>query len=388
MVNINNSPKMLPLLVDLGVFRQERFLLVDVGCSGGIHDSWRFFKDQLEAYGFDPQKSEIAKLSAAEENPNVRYFAYWVGLHNGHEFLNRKRAQQLEDSSYAAYFNPWMRLSCTCAMQLLRQPQTPYLQQRDAMVATAGDNLTDQKISISKFVREAGIKNIDMIKIDTDGSDLEVAISCEDVVRECDVLGFMIEAGYIGSYRDTENNFPNIDRFMRKNGYCLFAMSVHRYSRADLPSQFEYPMLAKTVSGQPIWGDLVYFRDAASSEYPKIWARELSTTKLLKLACLFELFSLPDCAAELINKYSSKIADIVSPNKLLDLLTPPLHGESLSYEQYMKRFREDPYSFYPRAATASNLKNTPSNLSTSRKTHEKSSLEKRPSSYGMEGQKQ
>jgi len=341
-ININYGPKMLQYLVELEIFRQERFSLIDVGCSGGIHPAWRLFKDQLEAYGFDPKKIDCANLSNQEENPNVKYFACWVGLDEDHEFLKQKKTQLSENAAYFTYFNPWTRLSCWSA----EQSQSQSGQSKPTTSTDA--SLADRKISISQFVHDRGIRNIDLIKIDTDGTDLEVAISCEDIIRKCNLLGFMIESRYIGSFHDTESNFPNIDRFMRRNGFCLFAMSVHSYSRADLPAQFEYPMIAKTVSGQPMWGDLVYLRDAASPEYSTIWGSELSTVKLLKLACLFELFSLPDCTAELINKYSQRISNIVDTRKLLDLLTPPLNGKILSYEEYNKRFREEPTSFFPK----------------------------------------
>jgi len=343
-INFNYSPKMLRYLVELGVFRQERFSLIDVGCSGGIHPAWRLFKDQLEAYGFDPKKAECARLSKEEENPNMKYFACWVGLDEDHEFLKQKKAQESENPAIYSYFNQSKRTSSWSALQSEGRPGD----QPSAETAPAQEDLSDQRISIAQFVKRAGIQNIDMIKIDTDGSDLEVAVSCQDMLCECNVLGFMIESRYYGSFHDTVSNFANIDRFMRQNGFCLYAMSVHCYSRADLPMQFEYPLLASTVSGQPKWGDLVYFRDAASPEYSRIWDSELSTVKLLKLACAFELFSLPDCAAELINKYSGKIAEVINPTELLDRLTPPLDGVIASYEEYTRRFRENPYSFYPK----------------------------------------
>ena len=341
-ININYSPKMLQSLVEAAVFRQDRFSLIDVGCSGGIHPAWRLFKDQLEAYGFDPKKNECARLSKEEKNPNVKYFTYWVGLPDDHEFLKRKKTQELENPAIYSYFNPFKRASCWSALQ-------SEAQQACARKATPPrDDLSDQRIGIAQFVKDMGVENIDMIKIDTDGSDLEAAMSCQDIIRKCNVLGFMIESAYIHSFHDTVNSYANVDGFMKRNGFSLFAMSVHCYSRADLPMQFEYPMLAKTVSGQPIWGDLLYCRDAASPEYREIWKDELSTSKLLKLACVFELFSLPDCAAELINKHSQKISDTANPKKLLNLLTPPLNGKTLPYEEYTKRFREEPTSFFPK----------------------------------------
>ena len=43
----------------IGMFSSEPFVLIDVGCSGGISDYWRAFGKDLVAFGFDPQKSEL-----------------------------------------------------------------------------------------------------------------------------------------------------------------------------------------------------------------------------------------------------------------------------------------------------------------------------------------
>ena len=73
----------------------------------------------------------------------------------------------------------------------------------------------------------------------------------------------MIECYFTGSDDPTENSFHNVDAFMRQNGFPLYSLSINRYSRAALPAQFLYPALYQTGSGQPIWGDMVYFRDGA-----------------------------------------------------------------------------------------------------------------------------
>ena len=62
----------------------------------------------------------------------------------------------------------------------------------------------------------------------------------------------------------------------------------------------------------------------------------------MKLACLYEVFGLPDCAAELLLKIEQD--GLVEPaicRKLLDALVPS--GET--YEEYMRRFDDDPESF-------------------------------------------
>src|SRR5262245_27589779 len=90
----NYQAPMLRFLVARRVFAREPFFLVDVGCAGGIDTLWRVFGDQLAGIGFDPQQSEIARLRAAESNPNIKYVAALVGLDEEHEFHRRRRQSQ------------------------------------------------------------------------------------------------------------------------------------------------------------------------------------------------------------------------------------------------------------------------------------------------------
>ena len=185
------------------------------------------------------------------------------------------------------------------------------------------------------------------MKTDTDGSDLEVLRSFEDMVRPSRVLGFMVETPYTGSASDTVHTFHTVDRLLKRHGFVLGALSVNRYSRAALPAPFAYAIMAQTVWGQPMWGDLVYLRDGAQSDYPRFG--DLSPRKLLKLACLWELFCAPDCAAEILLGHRERLSPLVDVDRLLDVLTPPLDGRPVSYREYMAAFEEDPTRFYPAA---------------------------------------
>jgi hypothetical protein len=66
--------------------------------------------------------------------------------------------------------------------------------------------------------------------------------------------------------------------------------------------------------------------------------------KLLKLACLFELYDLPDCAAEILLRFREKIARS-DTDQLLNLLVPRFDGARLPYTEYLARFNADPRSF-------------------------------------------
>jgi hypothetical protein len=191
-----------------------------------------------------------------------------------------------------------------------------------------------------------GVEGVDFVKTDTDGGDLEVLLSFDDMIESAGVLGFMVETLFTGSDDEAVHTFHNVDRLLKRRGFLLCTLSVNRYSRAALPAPFKYSILAQTTWGQPLWGDLVYLRDGAHPEYTRFG--ELSPTKLLKLAGLYELFGAPDCAAEILLTHRDRLSPLVDVDRLLDLLTPPLDGQRVSYREYIAAFAQDPTRFYPR----------------------------------------
>ena len=94
-------------------------------------------------------------------------------------------------------------------------------------------------------------------------------------------------------------------------------------------------------------GDAVYLRDGASPAYELVWGEPLADAKLVKLACLYELFRLPDCAVELLLTHRARLERLIDVDHALDLLTPPLRGREVSYREYVADFTGDPTSFYP-----------------------------------------
>src|SRR5476649_2180672 len=72
--------------------KDERFALVDVGCSGGIEPIWRLFDERFAAIGFDASASECRRLAAEETSPNVHYVPGFVGIPPDHPFAKRAEA--------------------------------------------------------------------------------------------------------------------------------------------------------------------------------------------------------------------------------------------------------------------------------------------------------
>lgn len=348
MDNVNYNSKMLAFVAKQRLLARDPFTLFDIGCGLGIDPVWRFFWDDLVAYGFDPQEDECARLQAREKSGNIHYHASFVGLPPSDPFHQRRPAS---GRTGGTYFDPGAQFGrgSSYAANLRKQAATAVAptSSLESTEQWSERRLSTQKVAIDEFAEHHQIGCIDFVKIDTDGRDLEAAASCGDAIRRTNILGFMIECCFAGSDDPTENSFYNVDAFMRGHGFVLYALTANRYSRAALPAPFLYPALYQTVSGQPIWGDMIYLRDGASKDYRTVWGDDLSVTKLLKLACLYELFQLTDCAAELVLAHQDRIRQMVDPTVLLNLLTPRLRNQDRSYSEYLQLFEDHPDAFFP-----------------------------------------
>src|SRR5260370_27105594 len=131
---------------------------------------------------------------------------------------------------------------------------------------------------------------------------------------------------------------------MKRHGFMVYSMTVNKYSRAALPAPFVYSFPAQTTWGQALWGDVVFLRDlgAPSQSMP-----ELSVEKIIKLACFYEIFCVPDCAVEVILQTRERIAARVDPGTLVDLVTPPMYGEALTYQAYLDTVAGNPRMLFP-----------------------------------------
>jgi FkbM family methyltransferase len=339
--NAEYQPKLLPLVLERGSLVADPFLLIDVGCGTGLDPLWRLFGDALVAQGFDANVDEVERLTAGEESQRVRYEARLVGLPEGHEFFALRERDRAETRPYA---QPWQRTSSQIGLERALAAGN-----RSLLEANAWNQhrLATDKVALDDFVRERGIEDVDFVKVDTDGHDLEVLLSAERMLEERRVLGLLVETPFTGSHHETENNLANIDRLLRRHGFHLYSLTLNRYSRTALPAPFEHRGYAQTRWGQALWGDALYLRDAGAPDYAEALGFELSPVKLLKLACVYELFRLPDCAAEILVRHRDALEPFVDVDRALDLLTPPLDGESVSWRAYVDAFERDPASFFP-----------------------------------------
>lgn len=329
-------------LVEKKTFAAQPFTLLDVGCSGGIAAFWRVFEPSLVALGIDPVVTECERLNANEANSSVRYRPVFVGLSDQHPFVQKRGNNEPWGG------NPWNRLSTPLAIDILKS-KTKEEDKLAVLNDWQGSGLADRqsKMGVDDLVQEEKLSGLDFIKVDVDGYDLDVVVSAENSTHDSPVLGYTLEVNFFGSTADTDHTFHNTDRLMRQWGFDLFGLTMRRYSVAALPAPFEWDGPAQTLFGRPLQGDALYLRDPmASGTRGAAECPPLSPQKLLKLACLFECFGLPDHAAELIQANAQSLLTLCNPQELLNNLANEVDTSVTSYSAYIKKFTADPTAYY------------------------------------------
>jgi hypothetical protein len=327
-------------LVIRGAFAREPFVLADVGASGGIARHWRHLEPALKAYGFDPLVTECERLNALERNPAVRYYDRFVGF-DGYASLFPTNATQDPRTGWSN--QPFERTSAAWAQRLDAVPSAQVYNHGDPRIAC-----TDKRTSLAAFFREAGEATVDFIKVDTDGQDYEVLCGAGELLEPAHALGVRVEAQFHGVAHPHANLFANIDRLLRERGFSLFDLTPYRYTRAALPGRFVVGYPSETLQGQLLAADALYLRDVAAPGYEARWG-SLSSVKLSKLLCLFELHRLPDCAAELLQAKQAALPANFDCRAALDMLARQAHPRLGSFAAVGERFARSRETFYPQS---------------------------------------
>lgn len=304
------------------------FLLLDVGCAGGIDRRWRRLGRRLRAIGVDANTEEVRRLTARESNSNVIYLNAAAGIDANHPFAVKKRGKPDWER------NSWPRTSAKRYIEIVH----PELER------VAPPNAPS--IVLPEYLQKNGFTSLDFLKIDIDGKDFDVLNSFEQALADFSVLGVGVEVNFCGSDAETDNTFHNMDRFLKACGFELLTLSTRRYSVRALPSRFRGGA-GPTESGRIVQGDAMYARDLASGLYDD-FANGLSPDKLLNLMAILAVFNLPDCAAELALKFRPVLSNRFDADKMLDLLTAQEEGTrsgSASYRRHVDRFERNPKSF-------------------------------------------
>lgn len=296
---------------------------MDIGARGGVSEQWRPIAHLARVIGFEPDPAECDRLNASATGMEFHPCA----LHSSpgeHVFY-------LTESDFCHGFRP-------CDPKYFgRFP--------NAINNRVRGQLRVRADSLDNFAAAAGLDHIDFIKIDTEGSELDILRGGHTSLGSRRVLGLLVEVWWDPRLKN-QPSFAEMDSFIREQGFTFFDLECQRYPRNSLPvgrmarasgttSRFRFlRRVAGALShrtpyrhdGQILTGDALYFRDPVWDLREGACSFDWNDQTILRLVGLLDLYGYPDFAIEILDFYRERFARPVDVDGLLDALVPPLDG--------------------------------------------------------------
>lgn len=300
LANPNPAPRSLPL-IDAAV---GKWTIVDVGARGGVSPIWAPMEPHAEFVGFDPDPAECARL----QRDGMHFVPAALDAVPGSRTLHLTRS-------------PWCHGFEVINSDARRFPNWVNNEPIGSVVVPT----TTLDIALRDCPR------VDFLKIDTEGSELDVLRGGEATLKHC--LGVMVELWF-----GTKDALPPwmVDCHMRRAGFRFYDIAVQRYPRNTMPvghlrDDGSHPPQFRD-HGQVMTGDALYFRDPIADS-----SREYTTDEVLHLIGLLDLWGYQDVALELAWWDRESLARTLDHDALIASLVPPIGGSIVSFEDYWKR---------------------------------------------------
>ena len=266
--DINNFPESTRILT-----LQEPFFLIDVGARRGFHPVFNSF-NLIEKIGFEPNQDECDLLNAKSRAERERYFPVALGNKTEERLFYHTR-----NAGSSGFLRPndqfWSRIS-------------------EASLDLIGEEMMGT-VTLDEFASLSGIKDVDFLKIDTEGFEQEVLEGGEAIISK-NALGVLCEV-YFNPVREGGAKFSDICDTLERFGLSLYHLSQESMCRRAYIKDKGFGA-GNAAPGQLIWGDALFLRDplASSGNVTFKWSED----KYRKIISLYEIFNLDDCAYELI----------------------------------------------------------------------------------------
>jgi FkbM family methyltransferase len=288
----------------------ERFTILDGGAREALSDPrWQAFDARrVRLFGFEPDEREVDELNriAAERGLDYRYYA--TGLWSRQTNVTFYENKSPGGGSFYA-----QNTSLTDRWKFANTEKK--FASRDIFYPTG---TSEWKLtSVREWARLNAIVDIDFMKLNVQGAELEILLGCGDLLDN--VVGLMAEVSFVESYRERPF-FSDIDSFLRSRNFTFFDLIGLHYM-----GRIRSPITARHAPGlYPLWGQLieghgVYFKDPIDIERRGLNTDHVPLFKLLKLVCFAEMFGQNEFAFELLDWLISR------QRRLGDI-----HGEALA----------------------------------------------------------
>jgi len=252
------------------------FVICDVGARNFLTEPWKTLhssnKEIIKIIGFEPDKNECKNLK--EKNPNNQYFDF--ALWNTNSVGNIHVAEETSTSS-------------------IYPPNFEILKQFEQKNWKPRITKSIEKIQMKKL-DSIDIKDIDFIKIDTQGSEYEILEGATKCLKE-DCFGITLETWTEEIHKGQKLCF-DIMKFMHEQSFTFFDLEegAHWKRKTAIPN-----LRGKSQITQV---DLLYFK-----KIKNFFEEKPSFEKIVKAIAIADVWGFPDYSFELIEKYEKEFSN-------------------------------------------------------------------------------
>ena len=315
--NINYSSKLVNNLVDTKAFIDRPLMIIDGGARWNFEQHWLQYVDQATIIGFEPEKQESLRL--LRELSDEKHRIYPIGL-------DHKKGKK------TFYVTQWPSGSSFYPVNAALWDR--FIRGDDKRIVGTVEMET---IALDSFVEGNELGYVDYVKLDTEGSELDILKGAVMTLNQS-IMAVSVEVEFIQMHNG-QPFFADVDAFLRERGFHLYDLSLYRIERKALP------MLSSSVApenadyGQLTIGQTLYLRDAVAEieSGDNLLGDGWSTTNILKLASIMDVFCLPDCAIELLLFARERgLLEGFDVEKLVNTMVPKIGNKTVTYGEYLE----------------------------------------------------
>lgn len=184
--------------------------IIDVGARGGIHERWTRFGRWVDGVGFEPEPSECARLNEAAASTNLRSLRFLP--------------HALGRISGSAEFTVCRSPGCSS----LYRPNTDWIQEFHFSPNMEVLDVIPIEVTTLDELAEEHRLSPDVIKVDTQGSELDILQGGVGLVRTAKLIEVEVEFNpqYVG-----QPLFSDMDLWLRSQGFALLGIRRSHWRR-------------------------------------------------------------------------------------------------------------------------------------------------------------
>ena len=259
-----------------------KFNLLEIGAAKTGETKEPFYKildyfPHSKIIGFEIDKRVCDKMNS-EASEGIKYYPYALGKAN-----EKKKLYNTQAPMCTSLYKPNEKL-----ISLYNNLHFAYLKNETEI----------ETITLDNFISKNSIDNLDFIKIDTQGSELDIFNGGKNSLKN--VVKIICEVEFVPIYED-QPLFGDVNKFLNENGF-MFNKFLGLSGRALKPLILNKDL---NKASQHMWSDAVFIKNIEVIQ-------NLSDEKLLKLSILSAAYFSMDltffCLSIYDRRYSSNLA--------------------------------------------------------------------------------